>query len=95
MRRNRPLQGGGREIRRQRLDLPDGQGSVAMPQRPTLLERAFELARSGEHVELLALIKRLKSEGYMGVDAALSGPSLRKQLRDLCRHAESARHKVE
>ena len=55
-----------------------------------LIERAFQLARSGRYPKVEPLIKALKAEGFMGVDAHLHGSSLRKQLRDLCREAHCA-----
>jgi len=50
--------------------------------RPFALERAFELARSGECAKLEDIRERLKAEGY-GVEQ-LSGPALLRQLRELC-----------
>lgn len=44
----------------------------------TSLERAFELARSGECSDLSGLIQRLSREGYSAHQ--IEGPQLRKQL---------------
>jgi hypothetical protein len=53
--------------------------------RPTALERAFELARSGEHAGPPEIRERLKREGY---DAKqIEGPMLMRQLRDICEAA--------
>jgi hypothetical protein len=53
-----------------------------MAHRPTTLERAFTLARSGLCADVADLRKRLKAEGYS--PEQLTGPQLIKQLRDLC-----------
>ena len=49
---------------------------------PTLriLERAFELARSGEVASVLDVGKRLKAEGFEAVASHMASPSLRSQL---------------
>lgn len=46
---------------------------------PTIIERAFQLARSSSSIEDIR--KALRSEGYSGVDAHLAGPSIRSDLR--------------
>jgi hypothetical protein len=53
-----------------------------MTLRPTPVERAFELARSGECESVNAVRKRLKDEGVSA--AQIFGPSLSRQLRELC-----------
>jgi hypothetical protein len=53
-----------------------------MSTRPTVLERAFALATSGEFHNTQELRKQLKAEGY--VTDQLAGPTLLRQLRDLC-----------
>ncbi len=55
-----------------------------MSDRRTTLERAYELARSGECVSLTAVKARLKAEGYHDADRQLYGPALGKALRQLC-----------
>jgi hypothetical protein len=50
---------------------------------PTILERAFELARSGHFASIVDLKKQLKTEGYTNIAAQMFGPSLGKQLRAL------------
>jgi hypothetical protein len=52
-----------------------------MDLRPSMLERAFELARSGTYSRLEDIRLQLKREGY--ADFQLYGASLRKQLRAL------------
>jgi hypothetical protein len=54
---------------------------------PSIIERAFELARSGDYATIDDIRKRLKSERYSQVDAHLAGTSVRRQLLDLCREA--------
>lgn len=49
-----------------------------------ILERAFELARSGEFQRVKELEKALSKEGYAKGDPHIHSPSVRKQLRDLC-----------
>ena len=53
-----------------------------MIERPTALERAFDLARSGKYAGVSELRQQLKIEGYS--PEQLSGPALLRQLRDLC-----------
>ena len=50
--------------------------------RPFALERAFELARSGECGGISDIKAALKAEGFSGTQ--ISGPSLTRQLRELC-----------
>jgi hypothetical protein len=49
-----------------------------------ILERAFELARSGEFSRVKDLEKALSREGYAKGDPHIHSPSVRKQLRFLC-----------
>jgi hypothetical protein len=51
-----------------------------MSQAPTLIERAFEMARSGRCRSVDHIVKDLKGERYERVDEHLS-PSLRRQLK--------------
>jgi hypothetical protein len=53
-----------------------------------ILERAFELARSGQFCRVKDLEKALAAEGYARGDPHIQSPSVRKQLRRLC--AQSA-----
>jgi len=50
-----------------------------------ILLRAFELARTGEFRRVKDLEKALAAEGYARNDPQLQSPSVRKQLRRLCR----------
>jgi hypothetical protein len=52
-----------------------------------ILERAFELARSGEVATVLDLGKRLKSEGFEAVSSHMASASLRSQLASIMRQA--------
>ncbi len=56
---------------------------------PSTLERAFELARSGSCRSVEDVRKRLVAEKYELVDAHLSGPLIRRQLRKACRAARA------
>lgn len=52
--------------------------------RLTTLERAYELARSGECLNVDDVAKTLKREGYHDVRSQLSGPKLRRTLNSIC-----------
>ncbi len=56
---------------------------------PSTLERAFELARSGECANPAEIRVRLKKERHDQVDAHLQGPSITRQLRQLCDEARA------
>jgi hypothetical protein len=60
-----------------------------MDGRLTSLERAFELARSGTCADLNQVRRRLRAEGYAG--QVIEGPSLMRQIRELCRFANLTR----
>ena len=53
-----------------------------MSVKPTTLERAFALARSGEYTGVAEIKAKLKAEGF--TLNQMEGPSLMRQLRDLC-----------
>jgi hypothetical protein len=53
-----------------------------MNERPTDIERAFELARSGKYASVTEVRDALQAEGFD--PKRLQGPSLQKQLRELC-----------
>jgi hypothetical protein len=55
----------------------------------TALERAFQLARSGECVSVPAVKKQLRTEGYSV--AQITGPTLAKQLLALIKEARAKR----
>ena len=53
-----------------------------MTHRPTALERAFELAKSGECPGVSDVRERLRAEGF--AQEQVTGPVLMRQLRELC-----------
>ena len=57
-----------------------------MPQNVTVLERAFQLARSGLCGSVSEIKERLKAEGYSLVQ--VTGPTLSRQLFALIRDAQ-------
>jgi tRNA G26 N,N-dimethylase Trm1 len=59
-----------------------------MTNKPTILERAYELARSGTITDLQDISRKLKAEGFEAVDAHLAGPSLRADLRKITQSAK-------
>jgi arginine repressor len=50
--------------------------------RPTALERAFDLAKTGEYAGAADIVKQLKAEGF--TTTQISGGTLSRQLRALC-----------
>ena len=62
-----------------------------MSNRPTTVERAFELARSGACRNLEEIISRLKAEGLDSVEGHVAGASIRSELRQVCHDHRRAR----
>jgi len=60
-----------------------------------ILERAFELARSGTFTDVKSLDRALAAEGYARSDPHTRSPTARKQLRRLCREAKARRMSLE
>ena len=54
--------------------------------RQSLMERAFELARSGRFADTIEIEKHLRAEGIAS-RGDLDGPALRRQIRDECHRA--------
>lgn len=54
---------------------------------PTIIERAFQLARTGEYHGWEGISKQLKAERYERVNTHLESPLLRRQIRAECQHA--------
>lgn len=54
---------------------------------PSTLERAFELARSGDYAGVPEIRVQLKRERFESVEAHLAGPSISRQLKALCEAA--------
>ena len=55
----------------------------------TTLERAFALARSGTCANVHEIRQQLRAERFDQVDAHLVGPTISRQLRELCLEARS------
>lgn len=53
--------------------------------RPTIIERAFELAGSGKVESLASLRRQLTKEGFSSVSAHIQGAALTKQLNAMIR----------
>lgn len=53
----------------------------------TTLERAFEMARSGDYPDTIELKRKLLAEGYSLTQ--MVGPSLHRQLKQLCIEARN------
>lgn len=58
---------------------------------PSTLERAFELARSGDYASTVEIRAQLKKERHDQVEAHLQGPAITRQLRLLCQEATAKR----
>ena len=52
--------------------------------RISVLERAFELARSGEYQQCAPIARQLQREGYEQVARHFDSPSLKRQLLAAC-----------
>lgn len=59
--------------------------------KPTVIERAFDVARSGRCKSIDEVRAILSREGHFNVDAHLSGGVLRKQLNALIRAPRQVR----
>ena len=59
----------------------------------SLVERAFELARSGYFTNATDINKQLKKEGYIKglVDEHLRGVGIKRKIRSLCKEAKGKR----
>jgi hypothetical protein len=53
----------------------------------TIIERAYQLARSGECANHAEVASRLKLERFDNVEAHLGFPGIRKTLQSLCKLA--------
>jgi hypothetical protein len=58
-----------------------------MNQHQTTLERAYELARSGECTGVADIRDALTRERFSDVAGQLYGPTIQKQLKRICREA--------
>lgn len=52
-----------------------------MNRRPDIIERAYQLAASGEVDDILHIKTRLNQEGYFEIDAHLDGSKIRGDLK--------------
>ena len=59
-------------------------GGIVQLKEQHVLERAFELARSGKYLSTTNLLQALSAEGYAKTDPHLVSKSVRLQLRRLC-----------
>lgn len=53
-----------------------------------IVERAFQLARSGTCRGIVEIKNHLRAERYDGIESQLAGASIKKQLSALCVAAE-------
>jgi hypothetical protein len=58
-------------------------------ERPGIIERAYELARSGRYPTVSMVKKQIRAEGYPSVESYLQGATIHAALRDLCRAARA------
>jgi hypothetical protein len=56
-----------------------------------ITERAYEIARSGSCVDVIAIRKQLRAEGYDRVGQYIQGPKLVRALNSLCQSASGPR----
>jgi hypothetical protein len=63
----------------------------AHPERPGVVQRAFQLAKSGEVADIAALMARLVAEGYPGCAQTLAGRSVSQQLTRMINEARGGR----
>ena len=54
---------------------------------PTTIQRAYEIARSGECTSLDELVLQLKAERFEGVDGHIASASVRRDLRQISQSA--------
>ena len=65
--------------------------SDARPRQVSTVERAYQLARSGDCRTIDDIRRRLTGERYESVQAHLSGASIKRDLIALCKAAVAAR----
>jgi hypothetical protein len=61
-----------------------------MNSRPTTIERAYQLAKSGDCASVTEIKAKLRSEGYTDAPGQLYGPTIQRSLRQLCAEAKAA-----
>jgi hypothetical protein len=60
-----------------------------MTSEPSIIERAFELARSGRCRSIKDVRQKLKDEKFSAVDDHIAGPSIVKQLKTILAEAHA------
>jgi hypothetical protein len=60
---------------------------------PGIVERAYQIARSGRAADVDDIKAVLKREGYLNVAGGLTGPILLHALRDLCAASREPLHR--
>jgi hypothetical protein len=63
-----------------------------MTSRPSTIERAYQLARTGEYASVSDLKKQLSRESYGDAEAQLYGPMIKSELQKLMKAAHAATH---
>jgi hypothetical protein len=63
---------------------------IGMEPRPSIIERAFQLAGSGDCADISDLRGRLAQEGYRAVESCIRGTALLHQLRYLISSSRTA-----
>jgi hypothetical protein len=64
---------------------------LVVENRPSVVERAFQIAKSGKVANIAALRKQLTDEGYANAVQALAGRSLANQLTRMITDARTPR----
>lgn len=54
-----------------------------------IVERAYELAASGEYQSVNEIVIRLKTEGHVAVLTALRSRTFRRELRSMCSRTQT------
>lgn len=62
-------------------------GGIELQSDDRIIERAFELARSGDCASVAAIRAQLKKEHFAAIEDHLEGASIRGQLRSLIQKA--------
>ncbi len=62
--------------------------TLSFRDRPTVIERAYQLARSGQCDGIGHVRARLIGEGYLDTLPQLAGAGLKRELSRLCREAQ-------
>ncbi|HEY4273864.1 MAG TPA: hypothetical protein VGM68_00140 [Rhizomicrobium sp.] len=65
-----------------------------MPERPSVIERAFEIAKSGKVANIPELRQQLTEEGYLENAQFLAGRSLSSQLTRMIAEARMSQNRA-